>query len=72
MPSTERLDMCFVGWIINLLVKRSSKELNTMASVRERTVPTNDRRLSAKCQLLRIEGAMWSARRIPMAVFSDF
>jgi hypothetical protein len=24
------------------------------------------------CQLLRIEGATWSAWRIPMAIFSDF
>jgi hypothetical protein len=51
--------------------------LNSMALVREQTIPTErekDRPLSAKLvpTFLHIEDAAWSARRIPTAVFSIF
>jgi hypothetical protein len=49
-------------------------KLNSMVWVRERTIPTErpplDRR--SDCQLVRIEGATWSAWLIPPAVFSRF
>jgi hypothetical protein len=44
---------------------------NSMVLVLERTIPTAACRRS-DCQLLRIEGATWSAWRIPTAVFSVF
>jgi hypothetical protein len=48
-------------------------KLNSVALVHKRTQPTErDRRLSAKCQLLRIEGVAWSAQRIPTAVSLGF
>jgi hypothetical protein len=52
-------------------IKKTKK--NSMVWVRERTIPT-DRATAAcrrsDCLLLRIEGATWSAWRIPTAVFS--
>jgi hypothetical protein len=47
---------------------------NSVASVRERTIPTQRPPLVSEVNtnFLQIKGATWSAWRIPMAVFSDF
>jgi hypothetical protein len=60
------------GWGL-VMVKRVKKK-NSMVWVRERTIPTEWPRSCRRrdCELLRIEGATWSAGRIPTAVFSVF
>jgi hypothetical protein len=49
-------------------------KLNSMVWVRERTIPTEQPSLIGEvtANFLRIEGATWSAWRIPTAVFSVF
>jgi hypothetical protein len=44
------------------------KKLNSVAIVRKRTIPTE----RSECQLLRVEGVVWSAQRIPTAVNLGF
>jgi hypothetical protein len=46
---------------------KTKTKLNSVALVRERTIPTEQPPLVS--QLLRIEGVAWSAQRIPMTVF---
>jgi hypothetical protein len=53
------------------LINLPTDQTNSMVWVRERTIPTAACRQS-DCQLLQIKGAMWSAWRIPTAVFSVF
>jgi hypothetical protein len=47
---------------------------NSVALVRERTIPTERPPLvgEIRANFLRIEGVVWSARRIPAAVFAVF
>jgi hypothetical protein len=49
-------------------------KLNSMVWVRERTIPTERPPIVGEviANFLRIEGATWSAWRIPTAVFSVF
>jgi hypothetical protein len=49
-------------------------EKTSMVWVRERTIPTELPPLVVEviANFLRLEGATWSARRIPTAVFSVF
>jgi hypothetical protein len=74
--NTKRL-YCTVPlyWVVSKCVtlKKTSKETNSVASVRQRTIPS-DVRLSAKLvpTLADIYSATCSAWRIPTAVFSDF
>jgi hypothetical protein len=51
-----------------------NKQKSSMASVRERSIPTERPTLCqrSQCQSLRIEGVAWSVWRIPRAVFSAF
>jgi hypothetical protein len=48
----------------HLLIKTKTKESNSVALLRKRTIPTE------RPPLLEIEGVAWSAQRIPTAVFS--
>jgi hypothetical protein len=52
----------------------TSHKKNTMVWVRERPIPTERQPLVGEviANFLRIEGATWSASRIPTAVFSGF
>jgi hypothetical protein len=44
-----------------------------MTLVHKRTIPSNDRRLSAKLvPILQLEGVAWSAQRIPQPLISIF
>jgi hypothetical protein len=47
-------------------------KLNPVALFRERTIPTKLLLLVSKCQLLWIEGVVWSTQLIPTAVFLLF
>jgi hypothetical protein len=64
--------------VIIVLVEQYELDLvlinNPVAWVRERTIPTERTPLIGEfsTNFLRIEGATWSAWRIPTAVFSDF
>jgi hypothetical protein len=50
------------------------KKLSSMAWVRERTIPNERPPLvgEVNANFVRIDGVVWSARRIPTAVFSVF
>jgi hypothetical protein len=52
----------------------SKLKLNSVVWVHERTIPTEQPPIVGEviANLLRIEGATWSAWQIPMAVFSVF
>jgi hypothetical protein len=54
--------------------EHQKKKLNSMVWVWERTIPTERPPLVGEviANFLRIEGTMWSAWRIPMAVFLIF
>jgi hypothetical protein len=61
----------FIQWVrFNSHKVRFIYKTNSVAWVRERTIPTERPPLVG--QLSRIEGATWSAWLIPTAVFSDF
>jgi hypothetical protein len=51
-------------------IAKTKKKLNSMALVRKRTIPTERPPLvgEVSAKLLRVEGAKWSAQRIPTAV----
>jgi hypothetical protein len=59
---------------MSLAATHTHKRKNSMVWVREWTIPTERPPLSDEVidNFLRIEGATWSAWRIPMAVFSVF
>jgi hypothetical protein len=60
-------------FIVKVMQRRQGKK-NSVASVRQRTIPTERQPLvnEVSANFLWIEGVAWSARRIPMAVFSVF
>jgi hypothetical protein len=68
----HRLIFLHDAWILGKPIKLT--KLNSMVPVRERTIPTERTPLVGKviANFLRIEGATWSAWRIPTAVFSVF
>jgi hypothetical protein len=54
--------------------EKETKKLNSIVWARRRTIPTERPPLVGEviANILRIEGATWSAWRIPTAVFSNF
>jgi hypothetical protein len=62
---TQTLCMCVCVYYASIELY----ELNSVALVRKRTIPTErPSYVGEVCQLLWTEGAAWSAQRIPMAV----
>jgi hypothetical protein len=62
------------GLLCSVFVLTIKKIINSMASVRKRTTPTEGPLLVSEvsANFLRIEGATWSGWRIPTDVFSPF
>jgi hypothetical protein len=62
------------NWCSMIQGYQTNKQTNSMVWVRERTIPTERPQLVGEviANVLRIEGATWSAGRFPTAVFSVF
>jgi hypothetical protein len=59
---------------VHLVVRTSKTKLNSVASIRDRTIPTERPPLVGEviANFWGLEGVAWSARRIRTAVFSAF